>query len=104
MQPITETDLTAAVLQRLEQTPSPRLKEVMTSLVKHLHAFVQEVQLTEAEWLQRIQFLTETGHKCDDKRQEFILLSDALGVSMVVDLINHHKPSGATETTVLGPF
>ena len=104
MQPMSESDLTATVLERLEQTPSPRLKEIMTSLVSHLHAFVNEVQLTEAEWLEGIQFLTQTGHMCDDRRQEFILLSDALGISMLVDLINHNKPAGATETTVMGPF
>jgi hydroxyquinol 1,2-dioxygenase len=76
----------------------------MTSLIKHLHAFVREVELTEPEWLAGIQFLTATGQKCDDKRQEYILLSDTLGVSMLVDAINHRKPSGATESTVLGPF
>ncbi len=104
MQPVSASDLTAGVLQRLENTPSPRLKAIMTSLVKHLHAFVEDVQLTEAEWFEGIKFLTQTGHMCDDKRQEFILLSDALGVSMLVDLINNDKPAGATETTVLGPF
>ncbi len=76
----------------------------MQSLVRHLHAFVKDVELTEAEWMTAIQFLTETGHTCSDKRQEFILLSDTLGVSMVVDLINHRKPEGATESTVFGPF
>jgi protocatechuate 3,4-dioxygenase beta subunit len=76
----------------------------MLSLVRHLHAFVQDVQLTEAEWFEGIKFLTDTGHMCSDLRQEFILLSDTLGVSMVVDLINHRKPQGATESTVFGPF
>jgi len=76
----------------------------MISLVRHLHAFVKDVGLTEAEWFKAIQFLAETGHMCDDKRQEFILLSDTLGVSMVVDLINHRKREGATESTVFGPF
>lgn len=104
MQPMSTSDLTAGVLERLENTPSPRLKTIMTSLVKHLHAFVEDVQLTEAEWFEGIKFLTQTGQMCDDKRQEFILLSDALGVSMLVDLLNNHKPAGATETTVLGPF
>jgi hydroxyquinol 1,2-dioxygenase len=69
-----------------------------------LHAFVRETELTEAEWLAGIQFLTATGQICDDKRQECILLSDTLGVSMLVDAINHRFPAGATETTVLGPF
>ncbi len=74
------------------------------SLIRHLHAFVRETELTEEEWLAGIEFLTATGHKCDERRQEFILLSDTLGVSMLVDAINHRKPSGASETTVLGPF
>ena len=100
----TEDDITNETLRRFEATPDPRLRQIMLSLTKHLHAFVKEVQLTEAEWLAGIKFLTETGHKCDDIRQEFILLSDTMGVSMVVDLINHRKPAGATESTVFGPF
>ena len=104
MRNLTETNLTAAVLAKLEGAADPRFAQIMTSLIKHLHAFVREVELTEAEWLKGIQFLTATGQKCDDKRQEFILLSDTLGVSMLVDAINHRKPSGATESTVLGPF
>lgn len=104
MRNLTESNLTEAVLGKLEGATDARLKQIMTSLVKHLHAFVREVELTEAEWLAGIQFLTATGQKCDDKRQEFILLSDTLGVSMLVDAINHRKPSGATESTVLGPF
>jgi catechol 1,2-dioxygenase len=72
--------------------------------VRHLHDFVREVELTEAEWFEGIKFLTATGQKCDDQRQEFILLSDTLGISMLVDAINHRMPSGATESTVLGPF
>ncbi len=100
----TEAQITERVLRSLEQTPNPRLKTVMASLIKHLHAFVQEVQLSEAEWLQAIQFLTAVGQKCDEKRQEFILLSDTLGVSMLVDAINHRAEHGATESTVLGPF
>jgi hydroxyquinol 1,2-dioxygenase len=104
MRNLTETNLTDAVLAKLEGAADPRFAQVMTSLIKHLHAFVREVELTEAEWLKGIQFLTATGQKCDDKRQEFILLSDTLGVSMLVDAINHRKPSGATESTVLGPF
>jgi hydroxyquinol 1,2-dioxygenase len=76
----------------------------MLGLVKHLHAFVKEVELTEAEWFQAIEILTAAGRMCSDKRQEFILFSDTLGVSMVVDLINHRKPDGATESTVFGPF
>jgi hydroxyquinol 1,2-dioxygenase len=83
---------------------TPRSAEIIASLIKHLHAFAKEVNLTEAEWFEGIQFLTETGKKCDDKRQEFILLSDTLGLSMVVDAINHPKGGRGTESTVLGPF
>jgi hydroxyquinol 1,2-dioxygenase len=100
----TEADITAEVLQRFAQTPDPRLRQIMLGLVNHLHAFVKEVELTEAEWFQAIEILTEAGRMCSDKRQEFILFSDTLGVSMVVDLINHRKPDGATESTVFGPF
>ncbi len=100
----TEADITNDVLGRYEGTTDPRLRQIMQSLVRHMHAFVQDVQLTEEEWFKGIQFLTETGQMCSDIRQEFILLSDTLGVSMVVDLINHRKPTGATESTVFGPF
>lgn len=104
MRDFNETNITQAVLERLADTPDPRLKAVMTSLVRHLHDFVRDVELTFEEWNAAIAFLTRTGHMCDDKRQEFILLSDTLGVSMLVDAINHRMPGGATETTVLGPF
>jgi hydroxyquinol 1,2-dioxygenase len=100
----TEGDITAAVLARFSATPDPRLKEIMLALIKHLHDFVKEVELTETEWFQAIEILTEAGKMCSDKRQEFILFSDTLGVSMVVDLIGHRKPEGATESTVFGPF
>src|ERR1700758_5597252 len=100
----TEDDITAEVLQRFAETPDPRLRQIMLGLVKHLHAFVKEVELTEPEWFQAIEILTEAGRMCSDKRQEFILFSDTLGVSMVVDLISHRKPDGATESTVFGPF
>lgn len=100
----TQANLTDAVVEKIEAASDARFRQVMTSLVRHLHAFVRETQLTEAEWRAGIEFLTATGQKCDDKRQEFILLSDTLGVSMLVDAINHHKPDGATESTVLGPF
>ena len=99
-----EDDITAAVLARFSATPDPRLKQIMLGLIKHLHAFVKEVELTEAEWFQAIEILTKAGKMCSDKRQEFILFSDTLGVSMVVDLIGHRKPEGATESTVFGPF
>jgi hypothetical protein len=82
----------------------PRVAEVVAALTRHLHAFVKEVEPTHEEWLAGIQFLTKTGHMCTDWRQEFILLSDVLGVSMLVDAINARRPSGATENTILGPF
>jgi len=94
-----------AVISRMDPSKvDPRLYAIMTSLVKHLHGFVKEVEPTNEEWMQAIRFLTDTGHMCTDWRQEFILLSDTLGVSMLVETINNRKPSGATETTVLGPF
>jgi hydroxyquinol 1,2-dioxygenase len=104
MREFNEHTLTEAVVARLEKTSDPRLKEVMTSLVKHLHAFVRETRPTPEEWFAGIQFLTATGKMCDDKRQEFILASDTLGVSMLVDFLNYGKHPGATESTVLGPF
>jgi catechol 1,2-dioxygenase len=100
----TEDDITAEVLARFSGTADPRLRQIVLSLISHLHAFVKEVQLTEAEWFQAIEILTEAGKMCSDKRQEFILFSDTLGVSMVVDLLDHRKPDGATESTVFGPF
>jgi len=100
----TEDQITSEVVERFEGTPDPRLRRIMQSLVRHAHAFVKDVELTEAEWFQAIQFLTRTGQMCSDKRQEFILLSDTLGISMVVDLICHRKDDGITESTVFGPF
>ncbi|MBN3832076.1 intradiol ring-cleavage dioxygenase [Burkholderia sp. Ac-20344] len=97
--------LTGQVVASFDGTPNPRLRALMQSLVRHLHAFVRETELTEAEWMAAIRFLTDTGKMCDDAvRQEFILLSDTLGVSMLVDAINHRFATGATETTVFGPF
>src|SRR5947207_9543938 len=104
MRNLNEANLTDAVLAKLDGAKDARFKEILSSLVRHLHAFVRETELTEAEWFEGIKFLTATGQKCDAKRQEFILLSDTLGASMLVDAINHRKPQGATETTVLGPF
>ena len=104
MRDFNESSATAAVLERMSGAKDARFKEIMTSVVTHLHAVVREVEPTMDEWMTAIQFLTATGQKCDDKRQEFILLSDTLGVSMLVDAINNRKPSGATESTVLGPF
>ncbi|MGR6963156.1 intradiol ring-cleavage dioxygenase [Geodermatophilus sp. URMC 61] len=85
-------------------TPDPRLRQVMTSLVHHLHAFVKDVELSEEEWGFAIDFLTRTGHMSNEVRQEFILLSDVLGVSMLVETINHRTGGTSTESTVLGPF
>lgn len=104
MRNLTEDNLTDVVLARLNDCNDPRLKQVTASLIRHLHAFIREVEPTPQEWFAGIQFLTATGHQCDDVRQEFILLSDTLGVSMLVDAINNRKPAGATESSVLGPF
>src|SRR5579885_1982140 len=100
----TEEQITHNVLTSMEQAPNPRLKAVMNSLITHLHAFIRETELTQEEWAAGIQFLTRTGQMCDDKRQEFILLSDITGVTMLVDAINHRMPDGATESTIFGPF
>lgn len=97
-------DLTDQVVASFADAENPRLKQVMQSLVRHLHAFALDVDLSMQEWETAIGFLTATGQMCDDKRQEFILLSDTLGLSMLVDAINHRSIDGATETTVLGPF
>ncbi len=104
MRDFNENNITDAVVDRYKNTPNPRFKQIMSSLVKHLHDFVRDVELTEDEWAMGIDFLTRTGQLCTDKRQEFILLSDTLGVSMLVDAINHRFTEGATESTVLGPF
>jgi catechol 1,2-dioxygenase len=100
----TEENSADVVISRMSDGTDPRLAEIMSSVVRHLHAAVKEVEPTQEEWFAAIQFLTSTGHMCDDWRQEFILLSDVLGVSMLVDAINNRKPSGASESTVLGPF
>lgn len=99
-----QNSITDAVLERIARTPDPRIHEISAALVRHLHAFIREVRPTQAEWEQGIAFLTATGHMCTDTRQEFILLSDTLGVSMLVDAINHDHQAAVTESTVLGPF
>ncbi|HYF42680.1 MAG TPA: intradiol ring-cleavage dioxygenase [Ramlibacter sp.] len=104
MRNLDQHNITRAVVDRLADTPDARLKEIMTSLVRHLHDFAREVKLTEDEWFRGIQFLTATGQQCDDKRQEFILLSDTLGLSMLTVAMNNDKPPGCTEATVFGPF
>ncbi len=100
----TEENSAEVVNARMGASVPPRLAEIMTCLVKHLHAFVRETKLSENEWEAGIAFLTQTGQLCTQERQEFILLSDTLGVSMLVDAINNRRPEGATENTVLGPF
>jgi len=99
-----EEDSVEAVVSRMGDKSDARLKTVMASAIRHLHAFIKEVEPTNAEWMTALEFLTRTGQMCNEWRQEWILLSDVLGVSMLVDAINNRKPSGATETTVLGPF
>jgi protocatechuate 3,4-dioxygenase beta subunit len=100
----TEDSATEIVLSRMGNEINPRLREVMTSILTHVHAIVREIEPTQEEWMQAITFLTRTGQLCDDVRQEFILLSDTIGVSMLVDAINNRKGMGGTESTVLGPF
>lgn len=96
--------ITQAVLKSFEGTPDARLKEIMSSLVRHLHDFAREVKLTEEEWFKGIDFITRCGHITDDSRQEFILLSDVLGLSMLTVAMNNDKPAACTEATVFGPF
>jgi len=101
---VTEQNLTDIVLQRWQEIPDPRLRQIMQAAIKHLHAFVREVEPTGEEWFKTIDWFTRNGTVCTEKRQEFILASDILGVSMLVDAINHRVPTGATPTTVEGPF
>lgn len=97
-------ELLAEVLLRYESSPNPRLREITEAAVRHLHAFVSEVDLQRDEWFAGIRFLTAAGQMCDDTRQEFILLSDTLGVSTLVEMLTHDGAEGSTENTVLGPF
>jgi hydroxyquinol 1,2-dioxygenase len=99
-----ENNITTAVLERFDGAQNPRVRQISEALVRHLHEFIREIEPSFEEWESAIRFLTEVGKKCSDTRQEFILLSDTLGSSMLVDAINHRLPKGATETTVLGPF
>ncbi|MFD6397402.1 intradiol ring-cleavage dioxygenase [Nocardia sp. NPDC060249] len=99
-----EQAVTEEVLASFDATPDPRLREVMHSLVRHLHSFARDVRLTEHEWESAIEFLTRAGHITDSRRQEFILLSDVLGLSMLTVAINEPPEPGATESTVFGPF
>ncbi|AVW91099.1 dioxygenase family protein [Celeribacter baekdonensis] len=100
----TEEGSVEAVNARMRGEVEPRLKEIMACLVKHLHEFAKETELTQEEWDIGIEFLTKTGQICSEERQEYILLSDVLGFSMLVDAINNRRPAGATENTVFGPF
>jgi hydroxyquinol 1,2-dioxygenase len=104
MRNFNESTITDAVIERVGGAVDPRVRQISEALIRHLHAFVREVRPSQDEWWAGIEFLTRTGHMCDDKRQEFILLSDTLGVSMLVDAINNQLADGATQTTVLGPF
>jgi hydroxyquinol 1,2-dioxygenase len=101
---LASNELTAAVLASFADAPNPRFHQIAESLVRHLHAFIEDVGLTEQEWFDGIDFLTRTGHATTATRQEFVLLSDVLGVSMLVIGINHAPAEGATESTVFGPF
>ncbi len=100
----TPADITAAVLAAYDDCPDPRLREVMRALVRHLHGLIAEVELTFEEWQAAIATLTATGHITDERRQEWILWSDSMGVSMLVDALGHRQLPPATESTVMGPF
>ncbi len=104
MRELDDQSITQEVLRRFEGCPNPRLKQLLNGLVRHIHDFVREEAVTEAEWVYAIEFLTRTGKISDQSRQEFILLSDTLGVSTLVDAINNRPAPGATQSTVLGPF
>src|SRR5256885_9506633 len=104
MRNLTEANLTDGVLARVEGCKDPRTKQILESVIRHIHAVVREVELTPAEWLEAIQFLTATGQKCDENRQEFILLSDTLGVTMLVDAIANRRMAGGAGKPVLGPL
>lgn len=104
MDNLREPSITDAVIERLQGTADPRLREVMTSAVRHLHAFVRDVRPSFDEWFAAVQFLTRVGQISNERRQEFVLLSDVLGVSMLVDALNHPPSAHVTDSTVLGPF
>ena len=99
-----EADLVERVVASFAGTPDPRTRELVEALTRHLHAFLRETRLTEEEWQRAIEFLTAVGHITDDRRQEFILLSDVLGASMQTITINNEAYANATEATVFGPF
>jgi hydroxyquinol 1,2-dioxygenase len=101
---VTESNITDIVLDRWEAVPDQRFRRIMQSMIKHLHALVRDIEPTEQEWMAAIEWLTRTGKLSNEKRQEFVLASDVVGVSMLIDCINHRLPSEATPTTVTGPF
>src|SRR6266496_3817466 len=102
---IDENTITDAAIEQMASTPDPRLKQIMESLVRHLHSFAREVDLTPGEWLNAIKFLTAVGQKCTEFRQEFILLSDTLGMSSLVNALHDKRATEAgTKTSLLGPF
>ncbi len=105
MKVINENTITDAALEQMSSTPNPRLRTIMASLVRHLHDFAREVDLTPEEWLEGIRFLTAVGQKCTPHRQEFILLSDTLGMSSLVNALHDKRATGpATKSSLLGPF
>ncbi|MET9353135.1 dioxygenase [Streptomyces sp. NPDC006617] len=104
MRDLTSDTITEAVISTMGDTKDARVAEILDSLVRHVHSFVREVELTEDEWARGIDFLTRTGQKCTPTRQEFILLSDVLGVTMLVDALSNRRPAEATQNSVLGPF
>ncbi|MFF9458821.1 dioxygenase family protein [Streptomyces flaveolus] len=104
MRDLSSDTITEAVISTMRDTQDSRLAEIMESLVRHVHAFVREVDLTEEEWARGVDFLTRTGQTCTPTRQEFILLSDVLGVTMLVDALSNRRPAEATQNSVLGPF
>jgi len=104
MRDLTSDTITEAVISTMGDTKDARVAEILESLVRHLHSFVREVGLTEDEWAQGVDFLTRTGQKCTPTRQEFILLSDVLGVTMLVDALSNRRPAESTQNSVLGPF
>ncbi len=104
MRDFDEQTITDAVHQSFAGTPDARLAQIMSRLVAHMHEFIRDVAPSFEEFQAAVGFLTATGQISDQRRQEFILLADVLGVSMLIDAINHRMPEGATETTVLGPF
>jgi hydroxyquinol 1,2-dioxygenase len=104
MRDLDERNITEAVLETFAEAPDPRFKAVMTSLIRHLHDFAREVELTPDEWIGAIQFLTAVGQTCSPARQEFILLSDTLGFSALVNMLNNRAAVGGTQSSLLGPF